>query len=292
MRISQSAFDLIVSEEVSSRAYYERHYTHPEWPGGASGITIGIGYDLGYASIDKIRADWSPHCDEVMLAYLCACSGVKADAAKALLPKVKDTIVIPWDAAIDVFANRDVPHWTAAVIRRVPAAASLTDTCLGVQVSVAYNRGDAGYDLAGDRYSEMRAMKAHIQRGDLAAVPGDLRAMKRLWPGVTGLQNRREHEAVLWERGLTMAPDPAPVAPAPADADPTVLKPGPARTKPPVSTPAQHGTTIVIASGGAALAHHGYVAGLISPGLAAFGAFLAVMAGATAWIVWHRNRNP
>ena len=40
MRISQSAFNLIVREEVSSEAYYKRHYTHPEWPGEKSGVTI------------------------------------------------------------------------------------------------------------------------------------------------------------------------------------------------------------------------------------------------------------
>src|SRR5438067_11642326 len=30
-----------------------------EWPGGESGVTIGIGYDLGFATSEQFKADWS-----------------------------------------------------------------------------------------------------------------------------------------------------------------------------------------------------------------------------------------
>ena len=55
--ISQAAFDLIVAEEVSSQAAYNARYQRPERPGGQSGITVGIGYDCGYATPERIRAD-------------------------------------------------------------------------------------------------------------------------------------------------------------------------------------------------------------------------------------------
>ena len=32
-----------------------------EWPGGDSGVTIGIGYDLGYVTIDQFEFDWGPY---------------------------------------------------------------------------------------------------------------------------------------------------------------------------------------------------------------------------------------
>lgn len=60
MNISQAAFDLIVNEETGGQAYYNRTEIHPDWPGGASGVTIGIGYDCGYSDPSTIRADWGP----------------------------------------------------------------------------------------------------------------------------------------------------------------------------------------------------------------------------------------
>ena len=58
--ISQAAIDLIVCEEVSGKEVYERNYRRPEWPGGSSGVTIGIGYDVGAGVSDKAQlwADW------------------------------------------------------------------------------------------------------------------------------------------------------------------------------------------------------------------------------------------
>jgi hypothetical protein len=29
-----------------------------KWPGGGSGITIGIGYDLGFVTVDQFESDW------------------------------------------------------------------------------------------------------------------------------------------------------------------------------------------------------------------------------------------
>jgi hypothetical protein len=50
LKSSQAAIDLIVMEEVSSQAAYTKLYQGPTWPGGASGVTIGIGYDGGYST--------------------------------------------------------------------------------------------------------------------------------------------------------------------------------------------------------------------------------------------------
>ena len=38
--ISLAAIEEIIFEEDSSEWYYLKHYQHPEWPGGGSGITI------------------------------------------------------------------------------------------------------------------------------------------------------------------------------------------------------------------------------------------------------------
>lgn len=238
--ISQAAIDLIIECEVSSKAYYEKNYRHPEWPGGASGITIAIGYDLGYASLAKCHADWGPRCPDAELKVMDRCLGVRGDPARQLLPSVKSVIDIPWDAATAVFLDRDIPQWTRAVCNAIPGADKLSPDCLGALVSLAYNRG-ASFDAKGDRYAEMRAIKAHIVSGNLPAVADDIRSMKRLWPTVHGLRARRDAEAALFERGLKNSA-PAPVSPrVPVE---------PAKTLPPApANIAEHGS-----SGGSAAA--------------------------------------
>jgi GH24 family phage-related lysozyme (muramidase) len=72
---------------------------------------------------------------------------------------------------------------------------------LGALVSLTYNRG-ASYDTPGARYKEMRNIKSHMTAEDFERIPGDIRAMKRLWPGVAGLRKRREREARLFEQGF------------------------------------------------------------------------------------------
>lgn len=291
MKISQSAFDLIVAEEVSSQAYYVRHYQHPEWPGGASGITIAIGYDLGYAKPDKIRADWAGRVSPDVLLIMMRCSGVTGQAARGLLPEVKSGILIPWDSAIAVFSERDMPQWTAVVLRACPGAENLTPTCLGVIVSIAYNRGAGGFNSGGDRYAEMRSIKLHIN-GMTPAIPADIRSMKRLWPNVSGLRARREHEAALFQIGLTTIEPDAMVTPTPVMVDPDIsLTAGPARTKPPATTTTQNTTTgaLVLASGAAA--SHAASLGYNAIDIALI-VILGLAIASAVWITWYRQRNP
>ena len=66
--ISNRAFDLIVMLEVTSQAAYEHSYSHPTWPQGASGVTIGIGYDVGYVSKSLLWQDWQGAIPDAMIA--------------------------------------------------------------------------------------------------------------------------------------------------------------------------------------------------------------------------------
>jgi GH24 family phage-related lysozyme (muramidase) len=71
-------------------------------------------------------------------------------------------------------------------------------------VSLVYNRGTAMADSPrkpGDR-KEMREIRDAVAAGRLASIPAALRAMKRLWPEGSGLRDRREREAKLFEEGL------------------------------------------------------------------------------------------
>ena len=77
----------------------------------------------------------------------------------------------------------------------------------GALVSLAYNRG-ASFSAPGDRYREMRAIHDHMASGRFDKVPDEFRSMKRLWPNMAGLRNRRDHEADLFAKGLAATPAP------------------------------------------------------------------------------------
>lgn len=230
MMIAQEAFDLIVKEEVSGREYYESRLTHPEWPGLQSGITIGIGYDLGQSTAAQIEADWKDQVSPTTLAVMKQCAGITGAAAHRLLPSVKVAINIPWNAAIAVFSNRDVPRWTAIVLKALPNADKLNPLCLGVLVSLAYNRG-ASFQLQGDRYREMRAIRDLCIAQNFDGIPAQLEAMARLWPTMTGLRDRRMREAALFRKGLAQ-PASAPVT----SGHPPPLPPPPPQSPQPAPT--------------------------------------------------------
>lgn len=293
LQISQIAINHIIAEEVSSPAYYERHYRRPEWPGGASGVTIGVGYDLGYASKDKIRADWGSRVPAQMLRIMMTCSGVKGGAAKALLASVRPQIEIPWDMAYEVFISRDIPQWTATCERALPNFSELTATCKGIEVGLAYNRGAGGFTSNGDRFREMRQIRSYMTTREFALIPGQHRSMARLWRGtsVNGVADRRLREAALFEKGLK---EPAgkvvEVAKAQIDPDQQAAnrEDQRARTPQPKTTPAQNTTS---ASVGAAPPAAAKQAGYSNEAVAMITAISLTIA-IISWVVWYRNRNP
>ncbi len=206
MKISKEAFDLIVREEVSSEEVYKRKYTHPEWPGVQSGVTIGIGYDVGYSTRDKLRRDWKGAIGSETISALEVACGITGVEAKELTKRLQ-SVVVPWEAAIKVFRNVSIPEWEAKVAKAIPGSDELPPDCFGVLVSLSYNRG-LSYNNAGDRYSEMRAIKKAIVEGRPEDVPALLVRMARIWPTVPGLQKRRKTEAALFKRGLEAAEKP------------------------------------------------------------------------------------
>jgi GH24 family phage-related lysozyme (muramidase) len=203
--ISDAAAALIIEQEVSSEAAYKAKYQRPERPGGASGITIGIGYDCGYSTPNQIRADWTGRISASMVEVLATrAAGITGDNAQARLAELRPQIVVPWEAAISEFNDVEVPRWVAKVKAYLPNTELLHPDSLGAIVSLTYNRGPS-FNNSGDRYTEMRAIKAAMIAKRFADIPAQFRSMKRIWagnPSMRGLLNRREQEAKLFERGL------------------------------------------------------------------------------------------
>lgn len=199
LNISGRSRDLIIEFEVGDRTYYDRRLSHPTWPGGASGVTIGFGYDLGYNTPAQIRADWVdlPPSQRDELARL---AGVKGQVARKLVPTVAH-IKVPWVVAEKVFSRRTLPRFGLMAATAFPGLAGLKADIQGALLSIVFNRGAS---MTGDSRSEMREIKEAIKSGNLKAIPPAIRSMKRLWKnkGLDGLLRRRDAEAKLVESAL------------------------------------------------------------------------------------------
>jgi hypothetical protein len=195
-RISDRAFDLILKYEVSSRVYYDRYLSKPTWPGLTSGVTIGIGYDLGYNTSAQFSRDWPRHLmPGITFKRLAAALSVKGVRASALIKGFSD-IRIPWDSALHVFRTSTLPRFLDLTLRTYPGAERLHPDILGALVSVVFNRGAS---LTGSRRKEMSMLREAVRVGDLAQIEMLIRQMKRLWVGTKfrGLVQRRNAEADL-----------------------------------------------------------------------------------------------
>lgn len=165
------------------------------WPGVDSGVSIGIGYDLGYCTRARFLADWGGRLPAGHLEALSMCVGVKGQAA-ARLAKGLSSITIPRAAGQAVFLERTLPLVEAETRAVFPGVELLPQDAQDALVSLVYNRGGK---LVGDSRLEMREIRALVPGKNLKAIAAAVRKMKRLWPKYLGLRRRRDAEAKLIE---------------------------------------------------------------------------------------------
>lgn len=197
-KLNRASLDLILSFEVgdSTGDYYNRYLIRPEWPGGASGVTWGVGYDGGYNSAQVIRKDW-----EILEGpedRLAGTAGITGQRAKGILSQYKD-IKVPYAAATVVFSDITLSRFWNLTRRTFNGFDKLRPNAQGALVSLVFNRGSS---MAGDSRREMRAIRDLVPRLDYTGIAGQLREMKRIWRGRdvgSGLIRRREAEAKLVE---------------------------------------------------------------------------------------------
>ena len=203
-QLSLAGIDLIVANEGFS--------TTPYWPKGASGVTIGFGYDVGYVSRDEFISDWGAHFSPADLAALLACVHLTGAAAQAALGAVK-TIKVGKAFARSVFIDRSMPKAETRASQAFPRISELADNAYSALVSLVFNRGGSMQDQPGDalkRRKEMRDIRDALASNTLSmqqklkSIAASLRSMKRIWAGqgLAGLISRREEEAKLVETCL------------------------------------------------------------------------------------------
>jgi len=206
LAVSSAAKELIVYYEVTSRKKYEKELMAPTWPGGASGVTVGIGYDLGYVDEDDLTKEWGAYVHPFVLKRLSSVTGLTGKKANEALSSVKN-VQVSWDSAYGQFTKVLLPIFIAQTEKFAKNLDQLSEDSRGAIVSLVFNRGTA-LKLKNDPVDsrrEMREVANLMANKDFAPIPAKLREMKRLWdnkPDARGVSLRREAEARLFERGL------------------------------------------------------------------------------------------
>lgn len=190
---------LVVRWEIGSEAQYRRKYSHPICPGGASGPTIGIGYDLGTQTQREIRASWGWHPD---VDRLVTASGQTGPSRCAAWVAAHKTITVSYEDAERVFLEHDWPRYEAAAARAYHNGWNGNTGYLHQGLtSVGYNRG-FGFD--GSRRAELRVIRdSCVPAYDAACSAQQNRASCRVWEGTSiykGICDRRKDESGLMVR--------------------------------------------------------------------------------------------
>jgi len=205
--LNKKSLDLILEFEVGGgENYYNKFLKNPTWPGEQSGVTIGVGYDLGYVNKAEFSNDWKDLPKEIF-DRLYKIVGIKGYQAKEIAKRLKD-IIIPWDLALIVFMNKTVSKFYNLTRETFPNFDKLPEDAKGGLVSLVFNRGAA---LEGDRRREMKAVRdimaktENFDEKSLNQIGAQIRSMKRIWMGGSiekGMSRRRDAEAKIIEESL------------------------------------------------------------------------------------------
>lgn len=197
--IGDAAYKLILKYEVGGGAsYYNKALKNPCYPGGESGVTIGIGYDMGYNTAAQFADDWKGILSNSDYVRLVPHLGKKSSPAKDAVRILKD-ISVPWEAAETVFKSNTLPRFIKETVRAFPGAEKLHEDAFGALVSLVFNRGGS---TSGASRAEMLNIKNAIANGHddiYNYIAKQIIDMKRLWvgKGLDGLLTRRNDEAKL-----------------------------------------------------------------------------------------------
>jgi hypothetical protein len=196
---SKKALDLILEYEVGGgKSYYDKFLAKPTWPGGASGLTLGIGVDCAYYTTQELEKLFY-FLPEKQIEIVKNASGKKGLQGKEYTQKYKNSgIIVTWEQAILMFNELTWSKFSRLAEKTFPELDELCDDAYGAIVSLVFNRGSS---LVGDSRIEMRKIKNLIPQKNYKEIAKQIRDMKRLWSGknLDGLLSRREDEAKLVE---------------------------------------------------------------------------------------------
>lgn len=193
-KLSKEAIDMIVFFEIGGEEYYNKKLKSPTWPGYLSGITIGIGYDLGYKKLNDFKSDWSPFFNDRDLKILSRAVSVKGNASKRFVPGFR-SFSVSYEDAYSVFENVTLKKWINLLHLKFPNSDKLDKDVQGALISLIFNRGTS---VVGHRRRHMLAIKKAILVGNVKEIANQIEKSIIIWKGTSvekGLTKRRKAEA-------------------------------------------------------------------------------------------------
>ena len=168
---------------------FEGHAGTPYWPGGASGVTLDPGFDLGYADESLFVQLYTRHMEPFQRRACMEVMGFRGEDARGALRMQEDLreIRTPFDVARRLFPFIAQTYW-ASIVTRFPAL--LHDDTPGVVQSVllslAINRGPGN--------SALTALGHPLAAYDAEAIAEVVDAMQDDHQ-LQGITDRRDAEA-------------------------------------------------------------------------------------------------
>lgn len=187
----------VINFETGGESYYNKFLKRASWPGGQSGVTIGIGADLGYLSKEEFDKYFAKYFTDNENNKLRSVIGLKGQSAKSALAKVKG-IELSWDNAKKIFVDWTLPKFWRLTNGIWPGVDELCENAQIALTSIVFNRGSS---LKGSGRREMVNIQSLVKKKDYKGIAQEIRDMKRLWQGkgLDGLLKRRDIEAKMVE---------------------------------------------------------------------------------------------
>jgi hypothetical protein len=159
------------------------------WPGGASGVTLGAGYDMKGRSAESIVADMKAiGLDDATSHAISGAAGLQGAAASTFCHQNSQVVNLSDSKQIELL-HKTVPHYVHMVNTAVTV--DLTKNQFDALVSYAYNPGGGWHKV-----TDM------INKGQVSAAMDEIR--KYVYSGGSifdGLVKRRKDETTLYTTG-------------------------------------------------------------------------------------------
>jgi hypothetical protein len=130
----------VIEFETGGKEYYEKKLKNLSWPRGQSGITMGIGADLGYMTHKEFEQYFSKYFTKEENKRIKEIIGLKGELAKLALSKVRD-IQLSWNDASKAFVEWTLPKFWEMTLQLWPEFDKLHEKAQIALVSIVFNRG-------------------------------------------------------------------------------------------------------------------------------------------------------